>query len=154
MILLFKLVIWLAGVAGFEPTPVVLGTNMLPLTPNSYYLSGHSDSNWDCYCIRVVSYNHLDDNPIIYGKHWRTQNPIFVNKEVAVSFPSCDGGARTHEAKKRDLMRVLRYQLRSHRNFKKCWDAPIILSAEFLEVAFIVIQHFKFTGNKNLAFSN
>lgn len=57
--------------------------------------------------------------------------------------PSCDGGTRTHEAKKRDLMRVLRYQLRSHRNFKKCWDAPIILSTEFLEVAFIVIQHLK-----------
>ena len=71
-----------------------------------------------------------------------------------MSFPSCDGGTRTHEAKKRDLMRVLRYQLRSHRNFKKRWDAPIILSTEFLEVAFIVIQRLKFTGNKNLAFSN
>ena len=37
---------------------------------------------------------------------------------------------------------------------KKRWDAPIILSTEFLEVAFIVIQRLKFTGNKNLAFSN
>ena len=52
-------------------------------------------------------------------------------------------GIEPTRQKKRDLMRVLRYQLRSHRNFKKRWDAPIILSTEFLEVAFIVIQRLK-----------
>ena len=28
-------------------------------------LSGQKDSNFHCYCIRVVSYNRLDDVPIL-----------------------------------------------------------------------------------------
>ena len=53
MILSFKIVIWLAGVAGFEPTPVVLETNMLPLTPNPYIF----ESN--IFDIIITSYNNM-----------------------------------------------------------------------------------------------
>lgn len=42
------------------------------------YQSAHKDSNFDCHCIRVVSYNHLDDRPIIFQKTLLSNNFLFL----------------------------------------------------------------------------
>ena len=48
-------------------------------------LSGQKDSNFHCYCIRVVSYNRLDDVPI-YVKQLLWSHPD-SNREPRIKSP-------------------------------------------------------------------
>ena len=56
----------------FQRTFLLYYKNRAKLFSSCNFLSGQKDSNFHCYCIRVVSSNRLDDVPIYFKKRYST----------------------------------------------------------------------------------